>query len=207
MKNILLPLLLIFCLSSTVSANEIQNEALESLATAQDFVKDGNFNKAVDEINYALSKINELTAKTLLKFIPEPPEGYSLDNKQSQGVGAEAAIAGNAGATAQYSSPNGSTISLNIAIGGMTGKMASLAAFGSIFAGLGQQTGMGQTTKIRAHGYTGTQIFNASERSGTLTFQIGQKTSVTIDGTNIDSAKVLLQIAKEIDFAGLEKNY
>ena len=207
MKKIIFPLLLTFCLSSTVFANEIQDEALDSLGTAQDFVKEGNYNKAVDEINYALSKINELTAETLLKFIPEPPKGYSLDNKQSQGVGAGAAIAGNAGATAQYSSPDGSTISLNIAIGGMTGKMASLAAFGSMFAGLGQQTGMGQTTKIRSHGYTGTQIFNANERSGTLTFQVGQKTSVTIDGTNIDSAKILLQIAKDIDFAGLEKNY
>ena len=114
-KKILIPLILSLFLTITSFVNEIQDEVLDSLTTAQNFVKAGNCNKAVDEINYALSKINELTAKTLLKFIPEPPEGYSLDNKQSQGVGARASIAGNAEATVQYSAPTGSTI-INIAI-------------------------------------------------------------------------------------------
>lgn len=189
------------------SAQSIQEEAIGSLSTAQEFVSGGNYSKAIEEINYALAKINELTAEQLLKFVPEPPPGFTLINKQSQGIGAGAAIAGNAGATASYADGAGGTIDLNIAIGGMTGKMASLAALGSMFAGLGQDSAGGKARQLRVKGYTGTEMFNPNQRSGTLSFQVGNKTSVTLNGKNIDSAATLLQLAKQINFADLEKNF
>ena len=208
MKKLILPIAFSLIIASTSYAEDIKEEAIDSLTTAQTFVEKGNFSKAVEEINYALAKINELTAAGLIKFIPEPPPGYTLDNKQSQGTGAGAAIAGNAGANAAYSNPDGASINLNIAIGGMTGKMASFAAFGQMFAGLASTAGQGaQSKQIRVHGYTGTEIYDNQERSGTLTFQIGAKTSVTIEGSNIESSDVLKKLAKNIDFAGLEKNY
>lgn len=208
MKKILLPLACLLMMSSTSYGENIQEEAIDSLTTAQTFVKDGNYNKAIEEINYALAKINELTAEELLKFIPNPPEGFELVSKQSQGVGTGASsIAGNAGATANYSHSNGATINLNIAIGGMTGKMASLAALGSIFAGLSQETGTGQTRQVRVQGYTGTEISNTNEKSGTLTFQVGDKASVTIEGSGIDSVEILMQLAKNINLPGIEKSF
>ncbi len=207
MKKLFIPLAMVLMICPNSYAEGIQDEAIESLATAQNFVKKGNFNKAVDEINYALAKINELTAEGLLTFIPEPPKGYTLVSKNSQGVDANAAIAGNAGANAQYSNESGSTLNLNIAIGGMSGKMASLAALGSMFAGLSQESGVGQTKKIRVHGYTGTQMFDSNTKSGTLTFQVSEKTSVSINGDNIESPEVLIMMSKHIDLAGLEKNY
>lgn len=193
--------------SSYANTNPIQTEAVDSLSTAQKFVKDGNYSKAIEEINYAMAKINELTAAALLEFIPAPPQGFKLINKQSQGVGAAASIAGTAGATAQYSFSDGATLDLNIAIGGMTGKMASIAALGSIFAGLNQNSGAGQTRKVRLQGYTGTEVYNSSTQSGTLTFQIGEKTSVTFEGQSLQSADVMMQLARSFDFSGLEKSF
>lgn len=207
MKKILVPLILSLCIAQPIHGQSIQEEVIDSLTTAQKFVKDGNMNKAAEEINYALAKINELTAAALLEYIPEPPEGFSLVSKQSQGVGAGVAITGNAGATANYSHADGGTVDLNIAIGGMTGKMASLAALGTMFAGLSQDGSGGQTRKVRVQGYTGTEIFDSNNKSGTLTFQVGQKSSVTITGDNIDSAEILMRLAKNIDFPGIEKNF
>ena len=207
MKKLFIPLALALCITSTAYAEKSQDEAIDSLSTAQQFVKDGNYNKAVDEINYALAKINEITALGLLKYIPEPPAGFTLVNKQAQGVGAGASIAGNAGATAEYTNKNGATVNLNIAIGGMTGKMAGIAAIGTVFAGVNQDAGAGQTRQVRLQGYTGTEIFNKSDMTGTLTFQVGDKTSVTVEGNNIDSPETLMHIAKKIDLAGLEKNF
>ena len=89
----------------------------------------------------------------------------------------------------------------------MTGKMASLAALGTMFAGLSQDASGGQIRKVRVQGYTGTETFDANNKSGTLTFQVGQKSSVTITGDNIDSAEILMQLAKKIDFSGIEKNF
>lgn len=210
MKKLFIPLAFLLMVCPNSYAEGTQDEAISSLDTAQAFVKQGNFNKAVEEINYALAKINELTAEGLLNFIPDPPAGYTLVSKNSQGVDANAAmaIAGNAGANAQYSNEEGSTLNLSIAIGGMSGKMASLAALGSMFAGLSQDSGAGgQTKKIRVQGYTGTQMFDGNANSGTLTFQVSEKTSVSIDGTNIESPDILIMMAKYIDLAGLEKNY
>ncbi len=207
MKKILVLFFLTLLVSTPGFAEDIQEEAVESLTTAQKFVKDGNYNKAIEEINYALAKINELTAANLIQYIPDAPEGFTLVNKQSQGVGANAAIAGNAGASGTYSGQNGADVDLNIAIGGMTGKMASLAAIGSMFAGLSQDAGAGKTRQIRVQGYTGTEIYNAAEQSGTLTFQVGDKTSVTIAGNNIDSVDTLMLFAKKMDFSGIEKDF
>lgn len=207
MKKLIVHSALALFLSVNCYAENIQGEAIESLTTAQKFVSDGNYKKAIEEINYALAKINELTATELLKYIPDPPAGYTLINKQSQGVGAAASIAGTAGATAEYSYSDGGNINLNIAIGGVTGKMASIAALGSIFAGLSQDAGGGQTRQIRVQGYTGTEVYNSNDQTGTLSFQIGDKTSVTFEGSGIQSADTLKGLAKHFDFAGLEKNY
>ncbi|MBW1635090.1 MAG: hypothetical protein JRC87_05555 [Deltaproteobacteria bacterium] len=210
MKKFILPLALTLALASTGYAEDIQTEAIDSLSTARTFVEKGKYNKAIEEINYALAKINELTASGLIKFIPDPPSGFTLDNKQSQGSGTGASIAGSAGASAAYSDAKGSHLNLNIAIGGITGKMGSLAALGQMFAGMAQQQGGGggeQTRQIRVKGYTGTEIFNNQNRSGTLSFQVGDKTSVTIEGTDIDSPDILKQLAKNMDFASLEENY
>ena len=207
MKKLILPIALSLIITSTSYAEDIQGEAIDSLSTAKTFVEKGKYSKAIDEINYALAKINELTAAGLIEFIPDPPPGFTLDNKQSQGIGAGASITGTAGTSAGYSNPNGGHINLNIAIGGLTGKMGSLAAFGQIFAGMAQPSTGGQTTQTRVHGYTGTQIYNSQDMSGTLTSQIGDKTSVTIEGSDIESADILKQLANNIDLAGLEENY
>lgn len=208
MKKILLSVAIVFSLSTASIAEKLQEEATESLSTAQGFVKDGSYSKAVDEINYALAKVNELIANGLVKYIPDPPEGYTLVKEQAQGVGAAASLAGNAGATAEYSNQNGVTISLNIAIGGMTGKMAGIAALGSIFVGIDQDSATsGQTRQVRVKGYTGTEIFDSATQIGTLTFQVGDKTSVTFEGTNIESPEILMQLAEKVDMAGLEKNF
>lgn len=207
MKKIILHVVLALTLSINCYAENIQGEAVNSLTTAQKFVTDGNYKKAIEEINYALAKINELTATEILKYIPAAPEGYTLINKQSQGVGAAASLAGSAGATAEYSHSDGGNIKLNIAMGGVTGKMASIAALGSIFAGLSQEPGVGQTRQIRVQGYTGTELYNSNDQTGTLSFQIGDKTSVTFEGTAIQSSEPLKNLAKSFDFAGLEKNH
>jgi hypothetical protein len=208
MKKAILSVALGLLVSVPCHAENVQQEAVDSLATAQKFVQDGNYNKAIEEVNYALAKINELTAEKLLEFIPDAPAGFTLVNKQSQGVGAAASIAGSAGATAQYSHSSGATVDVNIALGGMTGKMGSLAALGSIFAGLGgQQAGGEQMKQVRVQGYTGTQMFNSADGSGTLTFQIGDKTSVTFQGEALDSPDKLMELAKSFDFAAIEKGF
>jgi hypothetical protein len=185
-------------------AQSVQEEAVNSLSTAQEFVKNGNYPKALEEINYAMAKLNELTAEGLLTFIPEPPDGYTLLDKSSQGVGQGAAIVGNAGATGSYQGPDDAGLELNISIGGVVGQMGSLAAFGTMFSGMASEAGM---KTIRIHGYTGTVMFDQQNRSGNLIIQVGDKTSVQIEGTSIDSTDGLQALAQKMDLVGLDEKY
>lgn len=193
------------CLAAGFSfAQSVQEEAVQSLSTAQEFIKKENYSKALEEINYAMAKINELTAEGLLAFIPDPPEGFTLLEKSSQGVAQGAAIVGNAGAVGSYQGPDDATLELNISIGGMVGQMGSLAAFGAMFSGMAPEAGM---KTIRVKGYTGTVMLDQENRSGSLTLQVGDKTSVQIEGSYIDSADSMQALAEKMDLAALDEKY
>lgn len=207
MRKKLIPLVISLFLATNSYGQDAKTEAVDSLATAQTFVQNGNYNKAIEEINYALAKVNELTATELLKFLPEPPTGFTLINKQSQGIGTGASIAGNAGASADYSHSSGATVNLTIAMGGMTGNIANIASLGSLFAGFSQDPGLGQSKKVRVQGYTGTELYNPNDQTGSLSFQVGDKTSVIFDGSAIQSADILMELAKAFDFANFEKSF
>lgn len=181
-------------------ADDPKQEALESLTTAQTMIKQGAVNKAVEEINYALSKLNEVTAANMLAFIPAPPAGFTLESKNAQGMGQMASMVGNAGAEAQYAGPDDASVKLTIATGGVTGKLGSLAGFGAMFAGMAQETGM---KSIRIQGYTGTLQFNAEDRSGTLSIQVGEKTSVQVEGYGIASGDVLKAFVQPMNLSKL----
>ncbi len=192
------------CISGIAFAENVQEEAINSLSTAQNFLKKGNYSKALEEINYAMTKINELTAEGLLSFIPDPPEGYTLVNKNSQGVGQGAAIIGNAGATGSYRGQGDQSLELNISIGGMVGQMGSLAAFGAMMSGMALEAGM---KTVRIQGYTGTIMFDKDNSSGNLTIQVGDKTSVQIEGNVIEAADDMKILAEKIDLVGLDEKY
>ena len=61
MKKTLAHVAIALTLSFNCYAEDIQGEAVDSLATAQKFVTDGNYNKAIEEINYALGACRRKT--------------------------------------------------------------------------------------------------------------------------------------------------
>lgn len=201
MKKLVLAFVLAGLMCSMAIADDPKQEAIESLSTAQAMIKQGTINKAVEEINYALSKLNEVTAAQMLTFIPAAPEGFTLESKNSQGMGQGAAMVGNAGAEAHYVGSEDSSVKLTIATGGVTGKMGSLASLGSMFAGVSQDGG--GMKSVRIQGYTGTLQFDMNSKSGTLTLQVGEKTSVQIEGDNVESEKVLKSFAENMNLSKL----
>lgn len=201
MKNLVAGFILVCLITAQAWAEDPAQEAISSLSTAQTLIKQGNTAKAIEEINFALSKLNEVTASGMLKYIPAPPKGFTLDSKSSQGMGDGAMMVGNAGAEAQYSGENEASVRITIATGGLTGKLGSLASFGALFGGGGSQASGSKSVRIK--GFTGTMQFDTEGKSGTLTLQVGQKTSVTIEGSNVDSENILKSFAELMDLNGL----
>jgi len=185
-------------------------EALDSLDAAKNLISKAKYSKALDEINYAVSKINELLSEKLKSFIPEKgPSGYNLTEKNAQGLGAAGAIVGSTNSltgVGRYENDSDSSIELTIASGGLLGKTASFANFGNMFGSFDNSSG-NNTKSVRINGYTGSLTENSSDKSGTLSIQIGEKTSITINGYNIESIEVLMELAKKIDLSGLEEAF
>ncbi|MBU1168818.1 MAG: hypothetical protein KKD44_04550 [Proteobacteria bacterium] len=204
MKKLIMILVFMGVMVNLSMADDPKQEAMDSLSTAQSMIKQGNINKAVEEINYALSKLNEVSATKMLTFIPEAPEGFTLESKNSQGMGQGASMVGNAGAEGHYIGQDDSRVKLSIATGGVTGKLGSLASFGSMFAGMSQDGGV---KSVRIQGFTGTLQYDTNSKSGNLTIQVGEKTSVQVEGDNVASDKILKSFAEKMDLSKLSTSF
>ncbi|PIE71431.1 MAG: hypothetical protein CSA22_02675 [Deltaproteobacteria bacterium] len=196
-------------LAATVGfANEAKEEALDSLNTAKRLIEKGDFNKAIEELNYAVSKVNELNAGSLINFIPDAPAGFKLTAKNAQGMGQAASVVGNAGAEAEYTGKNNAIVKLSLVTGGIGGSVGSMAKMGALFAAFGGgDTGGPNMTSTRIQGYTGTLSFDASEKSGNLTLQVGDKVTLNIEGSGIESGSVLKAFARNMDLAALDEAF
>jgi hypothetical protein len=66
------------CLS--LSAQNAKQEALQSLDEAKALINGNQLAKAQEEINYASTKISEILSDELVKFIPDAPAGFTLED-------------------------------------------------------------------------------------------------------------------------------
>ncbi len=202
MKRIILCCLIATC-TLIILAQTAKEEALSSLDNAKTLIQQNNYQKAQDEINFALTKISEIQSEELVKYIPEILPGYKLDEKKSQGLGQMGGFMGSANAitaTGTYRNDADGSIELTISEGGLLGKTAGLAAM----YGGGSSDG---AKSIRISGYTGTTEYDAENKSGKLTLQVGEKISISIEGNQIDNVEILKTLVGKIELTKLEKAF
>jgi hypothetical protein len=204
MKKVSIILLLI-ALSTMLIAQSGKTEAIESLDTAKSMINSGQYLKAQDELNYAQAKISEMLSEDLLKYIPDAPAGFTLNDKSSQSLGQAGAIIGSANAIAANGnySKDDIDLDLTIAVGGLPGQTAGLMGLASMFGGMADMT----SKTIRVKGYNATLEYEESDESGTLTIKVGEKISVIVEGENIEDADVLKSLAEKVDFDALKKAF
>lgn len=203
-KILVLSLMLVFALA--LLAETPKEEAIKSLDNAKALLGKDDFVKAQAEIDYAVSKISEVLAEQLLKYIPDAPAGFKLEDKEATAMGQAGAIIGSTnGITAKGTYSKGdASIDLTIMIGGIMGKTAGLAGLASMFGGV--NLGGGSKT-VRIKGYSGNQEYDKDNESGTLSIQVGEKITVMLDGNNIENTDILKTIAEAVDLAKLETSF
>ena len=189
----------------TLSAQAAKQEALESLDTAKAMISKGDFMKAQEEMNFAQAKISEIVAAELLKHMPEKPKGFVFKSKEANSLGQAGALIGSANSVAAvgHYSKDDSSFDITITMGGVMGQAGDLmSGLASMFGGMA--TG---TTQVRVSGYTGTQDFDKSAGTGSLTIKVGNKISVIITGDEIKNPDILKTLAEQLDMALLEKSF
>lgn len=195
------------------------SEATESLDNAKTLLSQSSYSKAIEEINYALSKINEVLAEKLNGYIPEAPKGFVKDaesTKGNNGMGALFGMQNSLMANAEYNEDKPEPVStgeedytedtrgkitLSIAVGGMFGKMGALANMGQMAAG------DSNTKSIRIKGYTGTATYDKNEKRGTIVLQLGEKVTINAEATHINNTDILKALIESIKLSELEKGF
>lgn len=204
MKTTCLVLLMI-AMAFTLCAQNAKAEAIGSLNTAKSMIESGQYLKAQEELNYAQAKISEILSEDLLKFIPEAPAGFTLNDKSSQSLGQAGAIIGSANsiaANANYTKDK-MDLDLTITVGGLPGQAAGLMGLAAMFGGMADMT----TKTIRIKGNNATLEYDEDEESGTLTVKVSEKISVIIEGQNIPDADALKTLAEKVDYTALQKAF
>jgi hypothetical protein len=201
----LIVLILISILALGLAAQSAKQEALQSIDDAKAMINSNQLAKAQEELNYAITKISEILSEELLKFIPDAPAGYTLEDRSAQSLGQAGVIIGSANAIAASGnySKGDSSLELSITVGGLVGQAGGLMGLAAMFGGM---TGS-NTKSLRVSGYNATSEYDATGKSGTLTIKVGEKITVMVEGEDIDSADMLKTLAEKVDLAGLEKAF
>lgn len=208
---------LIIVFSTLCFADGIE-EATQSLDTAKSLLAEKNYSKAIEEINYALNKVNEVLAEKLNGCLPEAPKGYLKNEESTKGnnMGALFGMQGALMASTEYNEDKPepesndetgyvedtrSKITVSIAVGGILGKAGAFASFGQMAGG---DT---NSKSIRIKGYTGTVTYNKTDKRGTIVLQLGEKVSITTEGTNLANTDILKSIIESMKLNELEKGF
>ncbi len=189
----------------SLNAQNAKQEALKSLDDAKALINSNQLVKAQEELNYASSKISEILSDELVKFIPDAPTGFSLEDRGAMSLGQAGAIIGSANsiaASGQYRKGD-ADIELSITVGGLVGQAGGLMGLAAMFGGMG---GTGARSS-RINGYNATTEFDPSSNSGSITIKVGDKITVMVEGENIESADLLKTIAEKVDMQLLEKSF
>ncbi len=205
MKNVILPIFLLLAMSLLI-AQPAADEAIQSLENARLQIEQKNWAKAQEELDFARTKLSEIQAEELLKYIPEAPQGWTLEDKNSTGLGSMGSLVGGVAAitaTGEYANLDEGQINLTISVGGILGQTANLAALGQLYGGA---AGKGSKA-IRIGSYNGTQEFDSDAREGRLSLQVGSRVSINLEGYNISNSSVLSDLLEKIDLAKLEKSF
>ena len=65
-----------------------EDEVLKSISEGTDFYNNGEFAEAVTSLNYAVQLIQQKKGEALVKLLPEPLDGWSAQDAESQAAGA-----------------------------------------------------------------------------------------------------------------------
>lgn len=183
MKTPLAALAVSVALAAPAAADEIRdtiNSALESYEA-------GDITFALEELAIATQLLQGLRTQSLAGFLPEPPEGWSLEVDTSFGAGL-AMFGGGTGVEGRYDGPDDS-FTLQI-----TADSPALAMFAGMFANPAMLSAMGTVTRIGRE--------RVLEQSGDLTSVIANRVLVQASGGDTE---LMMDVLRTLDFEGLAR--
>ena len=130
-------------LAATLALPVAADEITDTLQSAIDAYETGDVQYALEELDYARSKLLEMKTRSLAGFLPDAPEGWSREVSTDAGAGM-AMMGGGVSAEADYHAPDGESYSVqmfadNPMVASMSAMIANAGAMGLKTDRIGRQ--------------------------------------------------------------------
>ena len=192
MKTFVFFIMFFFTFLPSVMADDILN----SLDRAKNLYEQGEYSKAVSELQFTVGLIQDRQLDRYKVILPESPAGWTGDKVQvSRGAGLGAG--GGVTVSRSYHSSDGQRVTVE----GVTNSplVAGLAMI------LGNPILMGNNRLVMVNGEKAVEEWDQKSGSGKLQIIIQNKMLVTVSGSRLKSKDTLYDFAKKIDFANIRK--
>jgi len=192
MKIISIFLALFFTGVSVAFADDV----LDSLERAKKLYQEGNYSKAVSELQFTAGLIQDRQVERYKVILPDPPPGWSGDQPQiNRGGGLGVAVGVTVSRT--YHGDAGQKVTVEA--------VTDSPLISGLAMVLGNPMLLGNNRLVMVNGEKAMEEWDQANGSRKLQVIIQNRMLLTISGSNLKSKDVLYQFAKKMDFNKIRK--
>lgn len=175
------------------------DEVTDQLDTAKQLYESGELRKSIETLNFAVAKIQEQVTAGLLQLFPEPLDGWSADEAESQSGGIAAMITGTT-LSRRYVRDDGVEVTLTLMADSPMMPMLTMA----ISMPFMMQSNQDLKT-YSLNGERGMMEHAANSQTYKATVMVGSRLLVQGEGTGLDDAGPLEQYLQALDLDAIQK--
>jgi hypothetical protein len=192
MKKISVSLVaIISCLAGTAA---YADDVTDSIKEGTVYYQDENYSAALSSFNYVVQLITQKASESLVKFLPEPIDGFEMSEPEMQSAGMGMFGGGNS-VSADYSNEEGN---INISISANSPALQSILMVVNNPMFLGAS---GQKME-RVAGQKAIIDYDNSDKSGLINIVVGGSALVTAEGSDV-SLDQMKELIGSVDFKKL----
>lgn len=183
-------------LAVTLPAASRGDEIVDQLDQARRYYEAGDLTGAVGELEFVLQALRGRVSEALAATFPTAPEGWTAEAAGDPSSGAIPFVGGNmVGRT--YRSPDGAgSIEAQLLTGG--GFLQGLAG---MFMNPAMLAAQPNAKRVRIGRENAVVTYDPAQRSSQLVLDLGGKGTVMVEGKNLDSGDLLVDLARRWDLA------
>jgi hypothetical protein len=177
------------------------DEVLEGIEYAREAYEEGNYSEAIEELNFAITKIQLLQVNELREALPEPLSGWTMEEKESETLAfGFFGLGQGLGVTRRYYKED-SDETVEISLASQSALLQQVVMFLKNPALIAAQP----NTKLEKKRIAGKRItimeeFSSEDKDGKLSLTPDDQTLVIVEGWDISDKAILYEYLDGIDF-------
>ena len=198
-RRLIAPLAAIALLS--VSSVSVADEVTDQLDVAREAYEAGNLSQSVDELNYAISQIQEMLSGEYAKLLPDALAGWTAGEAVSQ-AGGLAMLGGGTSMTRSYTKDSGGSVEIKVYANSPMAQGMSMMLQNPMLMQMDPST-----KAYRYKGRRGMIKHDAGSTSYEITMMLKNNVLLQVSGQGLADKAPVVDYVKAVDFKAMEEAF